>query len=97
MKHYSLLSQLLVSVNANTLLSTGDMLELNGAVDKRKESVIGTDTNVVTGMNLRTALSYQNITGENCLTVSLLNAKALRLGITTVLGRTNALLVGEEL
>ena len=88
---------LLVSVNANALLSTGDMLELNGAVDKRKESVIGSDANVITGMDLGSALSYKDVAGDNCLTVSLLNAKALRLGITTVLGRTNALLVGEEL
>ena len=73
------------------------MLKLNSTVNKRKESIVSTDTYVHTGMNLSTALSYDNIAGNNSLTVSLLNAKALRLGITTVLGRTNALLVGEEL
>jgi len=73
------------------------MLKLNGAVNKRKESVVRTDTNIVTGMDLGSTLSYKNIACKNCLTVCLLNAKALRLGITTVLGRTNALLVGEEL
>ena len=88
---------ILVSVYANLLLATGDVLELNNTVNKRKESIVRTDTYVSTGMNLSSALSYKNVAGKNRLTVSLLYAETLGLRITTVLGRTNALLVGEEL
>ncbi len=87
----------LVSVNANLLLAAGDVLELNLTVDKCEESIVRTDTYVSTGMNLRAALSYDDVAGNNCLTISLLNTKTLGLGITTVLSRTNALLVSEEL
>ena len=73
------------------------MLELNNTVDKCEECIVRADTNVVTGMNLSAALSYKNVAGDNRLTVCLLNAETLGLRITTVLGRTNALLVGEEL
>ncbi len=41
--------------------------------------------------------SRDDIAGENGLTVCLLNAKSLGLGITAVLGRTNTLLVSEKL
>ena len=73
------------------------MLELNNTVNKCEESVIRADANVLTGMDLSAALSNNDVAGENRLTVCLLNAETLGLRITTVLGRTNALLVGEEL
>jgi hypothetical protein len=73
------------------------MLELNGAADKCKESIVRTDTYVHSGMNLSSALSNDDVTSDNRLSVCLLNTKTLGLGITAVLGRTNALLVGEEL
>ena len=73
------------------------MLKLNSTVNKSEKSIIRTDTNVHTGMNLGSALSNDDVTGDNCLSVSLLNAKALGLGITAVLGRTNTLLMSEEL
>ena len=88
---------ILVSVNANLLSTTGDMLELNNTVDESKESVVGADAYVVTGMDLCATLSYKDVAGDNGLTVTLLNTETLGLRITTVLGRTNALLVGEEL
>jgi len=87
----------LVSVNANLLLAACHVLELNSAVNKSEESVVRADTNVSTGMNLGSALSYENVAGNNCLTVSSLNAKTLGLGITTVLSRTYALFMSEEL
>jgi hypothetical protein len=43
------------------------------------------------------ALSYQNISGDNRLTVSFLHTKTLRFAVTTVLGRTNALFVSKKL
>ena len=73
------------------------MLELNGAADKCKESIVRTDTYIVTGMDLGTTLSNQNVTCKNRLSVSLLYAETLGLGITTVFSRTYALLVSKEL
>ena len=73
------------------------MLELNNTVNKCEESVIRADTYVLTGMDLGTTLSNDDVTSDNGLAVCLLNTETLGLRITTVLGRTNALLVGEEL
>ena len=73
------------------------MLELNNTVNECEESVVRSDTYVSTGMNLSAALSNDDVAGDNGLTVSLLNTKMLGLRITSVLGRTYALLVGEEL
>ena len=87
----------LVSVYANLLSSACLMLKLNASVDKSKKSIILTDTNVVTGMDSCSSLSYEDVAGEYCLTVSSLNAKALGFAITAVLGRTDTLLMSKEL
>ena len=73
------------------------MLKLHGTVNQSKKSIVRTDTNVIAGMDLSAALSDKDVAGNYCLTVSLLNAETLGLGVTTVSSRTNALLVGEEL
>ena len=73
------------------------MLELNGAVGKCKESIVRTDTYVLTGMDLGTTLSNKNVTSKNCLSISLLYAETLGLGITAVFSRTYALFVSKEL
>jgi len=88
---------ILVCVYAHLLLTAGNVLKLNSTVNKCEESVIRSDTNVVAGMNLSSTLSYKDITCDNSLTVSLLNAKSLGLGITAVLGRTNTLFMSKEL
>ena len=64
------------------------MLKLNATVDESKQGIILTDTNVVTGMDGSSSLSDDDVAGNNCLSVSLLYAKALRLAITAVLSRT---------
>jgi len=87
----------LVSVYANLLLILGLLLELYLTVDQREQSVILTDSNVVTGMNGSSSLSYDDIAGKNSLSVCLLYAKALRLTVTSVLGRTDTLFMSKEL
>ena len=87
----------LVSVYANLLLSACLMLKLNPSVDKSEERIILTDTNIVTGMNSCSSLSYEDVAGENYLTVSSLNAKALGFAITAVLSGTDTLLMSKEL
>ena len=95
--HPLFISERLVSVYANLLLSAYLMLKLNSTVDKSEESIILTDTNVVTGMDRGSSLSYEDIAGKYCLTVSSLNTKSLGLTVTTVLGRTDTLLMSKEL
>ena len=87
----------LVGVNADLLLVLGCVLELNATVDQSEQRVIGTDTDVVAGTDSRASLTNDDVAGKDCLTVSLLYAKALRLAITAVLGGTNTLLVSKKL
>jgi hypothetical protein len=48
-------------------------------------------------MDVSASLTNQNVASQNELTVSTLYAQTLCLGITTVLGRTAALVVSEVL
>ena len=52
------------------------MLKLDGTVNKSEESIVGTDTDVVAGMNLGSSLSDDYIAGEDRLTVGFLDAKS---------------------
>jgi hypothetical protein len=73
------------------------VLELNFSVDKSVKSIIGTDTNILSGMNVSTSLSYDDVTCGYYLSFGLLNTKTLGLAVTTVLGRTYTLLMCEKL
>ena len=91
------LSQLLLSVNGALTAILALALELDGTVNQSEQGVILADTNVDTGMDVGASLANQNVAGQNELTVSTLDAQALSLGITAVLGGTAALVVSEEL
>ena len=84
-------------VNANALLAANHNLELYLTLDEGIESIVRTDSDVSAGMDLGASLSYDDATRFNGLTTELLNAETLGFAITAVLGRTNTLLVGEEL
>jgi hypothetical protein len=73
------------------------VLKLDGTVNQSKESMVLTHAYVITGANSGASLSYYDIAGYNALSVSLFNTKSLRFTITTVLGRTNAFFMSEEL
>lgn len=49
------------TVNADSLLAACDVLELYNTVDKSEEGVIGSDTDIVAGMNCGSSLSYYEI------------------------------------
>ena len=91
------LNQLLLSVNGALTAILALALELDSTVNQSEQGVILADTNVDTGMDVGASLANQDVASQNELTVSTLNAQTLRLGITTVLGRTAALVVSEEL
>ena len=90
-------SQLLLSVNGALTAILALALELDGTVNQSEQGVILADTNVDTGMDVGASLANQNVAGQNELTVCTLDAQALSLGITAVLGGTAALVVSEEL
>ena len=88
---------LLDFVNGAHLAILAHALELDLAVNQRKQGVVAADPDVVTGMDVGASLANQNVAGQNELTVSPLDAKSLGLGITAVLGGAAALLGSEEL
>ena len=90
-------NKLLLSVNGALTAILALALELDGTVNQSKQGVILADTNVDTGMHVGASLANQDVASQNELTVCTLHAQALSLGITTVLGRTAALVVSEEL
>ncbi len=64
---------------------------MNAAIDQSEQGVIAADADALTRMDMGAALTDQDVAGQNELTVAALDAEALGLGITTVLGRTYAL------
>ena len=90
-------NKLLLSVNGALTAILTLALELDGTVNQSKQGVILADTNVDTGMDVGASLANQDIASQNELTVCTLDAQALSLGVTAVLGGTAALMVSEEL
>ena len=84
-------------INADLLLGRTDSLILYETVDLSKKSVVRSDSDIVTGMDLRAALPYDDVACDYALTVALLSSESLGLGLTTVLGGTHSLLMSEEL
>ena len=87
----------LVSVNANALLAAALHLKLHCAVDECVQGIVGALAYAYTGMDVSASLANDDVAGNNCLAISLLNAKTLGLTVTAVLGRTYALFVSEKL
>ena len=87
----------LFSVNAYTSSAACDVFKLYLTVDESEQSIIGTTAYVVTGMNMSTSLTKDNVAGDYVGTVCLLNAKTLGFAVTAVLSGTYTLLMSEEL
>ena len=92
-----LFHRLLGGVDGDLLTVLAQTLETDNAVGLGKQSMVGTHTDVGTGMDVGAALANQNVAGENELTVSALGAKALGLGVTAVLGGAHTFFMSEEL
>lgn len=86
-----------ISVNADLLSVAANALKLYLAVNKSEQGIIGTFANIVSGVNVSAALSYENVARKYELSVRTLCAKSLGLGITSVLGRTHSLFMSEIL
>jgi len=68
-------------------------LELDHAVAQREQGVVLADAHAFAGVEARAALAHQDVAGDHVLTPVLLDAAHLRVGITTVLGRTTTFLM----
>ena len=84
-------------VNRDLLPVAAQPLEADNAVGRGIQRVVTADANIHAGVNVRPTLADQNIAGQNMLSVSPLGPQTLALGVTAVLGGTNALLMGKEL
>ena len=86
-----------VLVNADALLILSHMLETDHTVRECEKGIVLTATYVLTGVDVSSALSDNDIAGDYALAVSLLRTKTLGLRVTAVLSGTNALLMSKEL
>ena len=89
--------QLLGGVDRDLLAILAQALETDNTVSLGKEGIVGADAHVLAGVNVRAALTHQDVAGQNTLTVSTVGTQALRLGITAVLGGAHTFFMGEEL
>ena len=83
----NLLSDLFVNRNLLAILILA--LELYLAGYESEQGVVLTLTNIGAGMDLSSALSDEDISGQDELTVCSFDTKTLRLTVAAVLGRTH--------
>lgn len=94
---YCIRGERLLSVYANLSSTLSDVLELYLAIDQSEQSIVGTTTNVVTGMDVGASLSDDDVAGSYLGAVSGLYAQTLGFTVTTVLGRTYTFFMSKEL
>ena len=79
----------------NLLFVSALSLETNDAVCHSKQGIISALSHIQTRMDLRSALSVENVASQYKLSVCSLGTQSLGLGISSVLRRTNTLFVSE--
>lgn len=84
-------------VNRNLFPIFAQTFKTDHAVRLGEQGVVAAAADIHTGVNVGAALADEDIAGQHVLPVGPLGPQALALGITAVLSRTNALLMGEEL
>jgi hypothetical protein len=72
------------------------MLELYDTVNESEKCIVRSSADVHAGMNACSALTYDDVSCGNSLTVRTLYAKSFRLGITTVLCGTDTFFMGKN-
>ena len=83
--------------NADRLAVLRGILELDLAVHKGEQGVIGAASHVCTRVDMGAALANDDVTGGNVLTVCALYAKAFAFAVASVLGRADALFMSKKL
>src|SRR5215469_8486709 len=73
------------------------MFKFDITFDQRKQRVVTAQTDMVTRINLCTALAHNNTARSNILTIVALHAKHLRVTIPTIAGATHTLFMCHDL
>ena len=84
-------------MDRSSLLVLTYALKAKDSVGQSIQGIITADAYIEAGMNAGAALSVKNVAGFDELSVGLLGAKSLGIGITTVLGGSHSLFMGKEL
>ena len=84
-------------VNRYAFTVTGNMLKFYYTGNKSIKSVICAASDIIAGMYMRPALSYDYIACKNCLTVSAFYAQSFRLAVAAVPCRTDAFFMCKKL
>ena len=87
----------LILIYADLLFVSALALELDNAVLESEERIVSADADIVPGMDLRSALTDNDAAREHCLPVLTLDAEALCLTVTAVVGGTRSLLCANKL
>lgn len=85
------------SVYADFLAVFVKALKLNGSVNKSKQSVIRTLTDIVAGMNMGSTLSDKDVAGKYILAVTAFYTKSLGFGVPSVVRGTLSFFMRKEL
>ena len=84
-------------VNRYLLAILAQPLKADNAVRLGKKRIIAAAAYIHTGVNVGPPLADENVASQYVLAIGPLRPETLALGITAVLGGTNALFMGEEL
>ena len=84
-------------VDGSLLPILAQTLKAQGAVHLGKQGIVSADAHVGAGMDLSSALSDEDIAGQDELTVCSFSSKTLRLTVAAVLGRTHTFFMSEIL
>ena len=69
----------------------------HNAIDRCKERIVLANADVGAGMEMRAALTHENVACEDKLTVRTLRTETLGMAIAAVAGRTNAFFMRKQL
>jgi hypothetical protein len=81
------------SVNADLFLVFSDSFKSDDSVDKSVQSIVASDSDIVTGMDFSSSLSYENISRKNFLTVGTFCSETFSVAVTSVLRASHSFVV----
>jgi len=69
----------------------------DNAIDRSKERIVLADADVGAGMEMRAALTHENVARKHELTVRTLRSETLGMAVAAVTGRTDAFFMRKQL
>ena len=71
--------------------------KFDGSAGEREEGVILPDADILTGIEFRSALAYDDVSGGDAFSAELLDTKPLGVGVTSIASRAGTFLRGKKL